>query len=118
MLMPRIVKLHRYIDHDSQMTHIDFEVARSKSKVTYSRGIPITTPYCLFVRIRNAFSIRSQKEVLRVIMSNILRATRVASNEEYKSSKAKNSDICTQRPGLSKIMPKDNLEIYEYVDSN
>ena len=26
----RIMKLHRYIDHDSQMTPIDFEVTRSK----------------------------------------------------------------------------------------
>jgi len=32
--MPRIMKLHRYIDHDSQMTTIDFEVTRSKVKVT------------------------------------------------------------------------------------
>ncbi|KAH3700875.1 hypothetical protein DPMN_075856 [Dreissena polymorpha] len=28
MLGPRIMKLHRYIDHDSQMTPIDFEVTR------------------------------------------------------------------------------------------
>ncbi|KAH3880861.1 hypothetical protein DPMN_004783 [Dreissena polymorpha] len=27
-LGPRIMKLHRYIDHDSQMTPIDFEVIR------------------------------------------------------------------------------------------
>jgi len=33
-LWPRIMKLHRYIDHDSQMTPIDFEVTRSKVKVT------------------------------------------------------------------------------------
>ena len=33
-LGPRIMKLHRYIDHDSQMTPIDFEVTRSKVKVT------------------------------------------------------------------------------------
>ncbi|KAH3727395.1 hypothetical protein DPMN_053329 [Dreissena polymorpha] len=26
--MPRIMKLHRYIDHDSQMTPIDFQVTR------------------------------------------------------------------------------------------
>ncbi|KAH3898313.1 hypothetical protein DPMN_022541, partial [Dreissena polymorpha] len=25
MLVARIMKLHRYIDHDSQMTHIDFQ---------------------------------------------------------------------------------------------
>ncbi|KAH3721803.1 hypothetical protein DPMN_064750 [Dreissena polymorpha] len=30
----RIMKLHRYIDHDSQMTPIDLEVTRSKVKVT------------------------------------------------------------------------------------
>ncbi|KAH3715190.1 hypothetical protein DPMN_057896 [Dreissena polymorpha] len=30
MLGPRIMKLHRNIDHDSQMTPIDFEVTRSK----------------------------------------------------------------------------------------
>ncbi|KAH3751397.1 hypothetical protein DPMN_185953 [Dreissena polymorpha] len=28
------MKLHRYIDHDSQMTPIDFQVTRSKVKVT------------------------------------------------------------------------------------
>ncbi|KAH3810069.1 hypothetical protein DPMN_138455 [Dreissena polymorpha] len=33
-LGPRIMKLHRYIDHASQMTPIDFEVTRSKVKVT------------------------------------------------------------------------------------
>ncbi|KAH3819993.1 hypothetical protein DPMN_121737 [Dreissena polymorpha] len=33
-LGPRIMKLHRYIDHDSQMTPIDFEVTGSKVKVT------------------------------------------------------------------------------------
>ncbi|KAH3830748.1 hypothetical protein DPMN_103999 [Dreissena polymorpha] len=33
-LGPTIMKLHRYIDHDSQMTPIDFEVTRSKVKVT------------------------------------------------------------------------------------
>ena len=33
-LGPRIMKLHRYIHHDSQMTPIDFEVTRSKVKVT------------------------------------------------------------------------------------
>ena len=33
-LGPRIMKLHRNIDHDSQMTPIDFEVTRSKVKVT------------------------------------------------------------------------------------
>ncbi|KAH3872066.1 hypothetical protein DPMN_035279 [Dreissena polymorpha] len=35
MLEPRIMKLHRYIDHDSQMIPIDFEVTRSKVKVTF-----------------------------------------------------------------------------------
>ncbi|KAH3886715.1 hypothetical protein DPMN_010728 [Dreissena polymorpha] len=34
MITPRIMKLHRYIDHDLQMTPIDFEVTRSKVKVT------------------------------------------------------------------------------------
>jgi hypothetical protein len=37
-LRPRIMKLHRYIDHDSQMTPIDFEVTRSKVKVTVTRN--------------------------------------------------------------------------------
>ena len=37
-LMPRIMKLHVYIDHDSQMTTIDFEVTRSKVKVTVTRN--------------------------------------------------------------------------------
>ncbi|KAH3691245.1 hypothetical protein DPMN_193194, partial [Dreissena polymorpha] len=32
----RIMKLHRYIDHDSKMTPIDFQVTRSKVKVTIS----------------------------------------------------------------------------------
>ncbi|KAH3821839.1 hypothetical protein DPMN_123607, partial [Dreissena polymorpha] len=38
MLGPRIMKLHRYIDHDSQMTPIDFEVTRystAKAEQTY-----------------------------------------------------------------------------------
>ncbi|KAH3784515.1 hypothetical protein DPMN_162472 [Dreissena polymorpha] len=30
----RIMKLHGYIDHDSQMTPIDFQVTRSKVMVT------------------------------------------------------------------------------------
>ncbi|KAH3812886.1 hypothetical protein DPMN_141329 [Dreissena polymorpha] len=33
-LGPRIMKLHRKIDHDMQITPIDFEVTRSKVKVT------------------------------------------------------------------------------------
>ena len=37
-LMPRIMKLHRYIDHDSQMTPIDFQVTRSKVKVTVTKN--------------------------------------------------------------------------------
>ncbi|KAH3854939.1 hypothetical protein DPMN_097499 [Dreissena polymorpha] len=36
--MPRIMKLHRYIDHDSQMTPIDFQVTRSKVKVAVTRN--------------------------------------------------------------------------------
>jgi len=32
--MPGIMKLHRDIGHDWQMTPIDFEVTRSKVKVT------------------------------------------------------------------------------------
>ncbi|KAH3881495.1 hypothetical protein DPMN_005421 [Dreissena polymorpha] len=32
--MPRIMKLHRYIDHDSLMTHIDFQVTRSELPCT------------------------------------------------------------------------------------
>ncbi|KAH3790171.1 hypothetical protein DPMN_168366 [Dreissena polymorpha] len=35
--MPRIMKLHRYIDHDSQMTPIDFQVTRSKDRVDISK---------------------------------------------------------------------------------
>ena len=31
--MPRIMKLHRYIDHDLQMTRIDFQVTRSRSRL-------------------------------------------------------------------------------------
>ena len=33
-LMARIMKLHRYIDHDSQMTPNDFQVTGSKVNVT------------------------------------------------------------------------------------
>ncbi|KAH3852601.1 hypothetical protein DPMN_095113 [Dreissena polymorpha] len=33
-LTPRFMKLHRYIDHDWQMTPIAFQVTRSKFKVT------------------------------------------------------------------------------------
>ena len=33
-LRPGITKLHRDIGHDMQMTHIDFQVTRSKVKVT------------------------------------------------------------------------------------
>ncbi|KAH3891901.1 hypothetical protein DPMN_016011 [Dreissena polymorpha] len=32
------MKLHRYIDHDWQMTPIDFQVTRSKVKVTVTRN--------------------------------------------------------------------------------
>ncbi|KAH3752597.1 hypothetical protein DPMN_187218 [Dreissena polymorpha] len=39
MLTPRIMKLHRYIDHDWQMTPIDFQVTRTKVKVTVT-GFP------------------------------------------------------------------------------
>jgi hypothetical protein len=38
-LMPRIMKLHRYIDNDSQMTPIDFQVTRSKVKVTVPKNV-------------------------------------------------------------------------------
>ena len=37
-LGPRIMKLHRNIDHDSQMRPIDFEVTWSKVKVTVTRN--------------------------------------------------------------------------------
>ncbi|KAH3887200.1 hypothetical protein DPMN_011216 [Dreissena polymorpha] len=37
--MPRIMKLHRYIDHYSKMTPIDFQVTRSKVKVTVTKNI-------------------------------------------------------------------------------
>ncbi|KAH3835474.1 hypothetical protein DPMN_108822 [Dreissena polymorpha] len=36
--MPRIMKLHRYIDNDWQMTPIDFQVTRSKVKVTVPKN--------------------------------------------------------------------------------
>ncbi|KAH3700852.1 hypothetical protein DPMN_075833 [Dreissena polymorpha] len=39
MLMPRIMKLHRYIDHDWQMTPIDFHVIRSKVTVTVPKNV-------------------------------------------------------------------------------
>jgi hypothetical protein len=32
-LRPRIMKLHWYIDHDWQMTHLDFQVTRSRSQL-------------------------------------------------------------------------------------
>ncbi|KAH3829502.1 hypothetical protein DPMN_131498 [Dreissena polymorpha] len=38
----RIMKLHRYIDHDLQMTPIDFEVTRSKVKVTIDNDSQMT----------------------------------------------------------------------------
>ena len=38
MLTPRIMKLHRYIDNDWQMTPIDFQVTRSKVKVIVTRN--------------------------------------------------------------------------------
>ncbi|KAH3866864.1 hypothetical protein DPMN_029987 [Dreissena polymorpha] len=34
MLRPRIMQLHRYIDHDWQVTPINSQVTRSKVKVT------------------------------------------------------------------------------------
>ena len=37
--MARIMKLHKYIDHDLQMTPIDFQVTRSKVKVTVTKNI-------------------------------------------------------------------------------
>jgi len=37
-LRPRIMKLHRYIDHDWPMTPIDFQVNGSKVKVTVTRN--------------------------------------------------------------------------------
>ncbi|KAH3694676.1 hypothetical protein DPMN_082117, partial [Dreissena polymorpha] len=39
MLTPRIMKLHRYIDHDWQMTPINFQVTRSKVKVTMTKNV-------------------------------------------------------------------------------
>jgi hypothetical protein len=38
MLRPRTMKLHRYIDHDGQMTPIYFQVTRSKVKVIVTRN--------------------------------------------------------------------------------
>ncbi|KAH3809768.1 hypothetical protein DPMN_138147 [Dreissena polymorpha] len=37
--MPRIIKLHRYIDHDSQITPIDFQVTRSKDGLSAKKRI-------------------------------------------------------------------------------
>ncbi|KAH3878432.1 hypothetical protein DPMN_002325 [Dreissena polymorpha] len=37
MLTPRIMKLHRYIDHVWQMTPIDFQVTKSKVKFTVTK---------------------------------------------------------------------------------
>ncbi|KAH3890684.1 hypothetical protein DPMN_014769 [Dreissena polymorpha] len=42
MLGPRIMKLHRNIDHDSQMTPIDFEATRSEVTLTRNK---MTTYY-------------------------------------------------------------------------
>ncbi|KAH3770255.1 hypothetical protein DPMN_171539 [Dreissena polymorpha] len=39
MLSPRIMKLHRCIDHDWQMTPIDFQVTRSKVKATVTKNV-------------------------------------------------------------------------------
>ncbi|KAH3875690.1 hypothetical protein DPMN_038964 [Dreissena polymorpha] len=58
----------RHCDDTTATVRYDYRIV-----APYSRGISITTPYCLFVRICDAFSIRSQTEVLRVIMSNILK---------------------------------------------
>jgi hypothetical protein len=38
-LTPRIMKLHWYIDHYWQMTPIDFQVIRSKVKVTVTKNV-------------------------------------------------------------------------------
>jgi hypothetical protein len=38
-LTPRITKLHRYMDHDWQMTPFDFQVTRSKVKVTVTKNV-------------------------------------------------------------------------------
>ncbi|KAH3782297.1 hypothetical protein DPMN_160210 [Dreissena polymorpha] len=38
MLTPRIMKLHRYIDHVWQMTPIDFQVTKSKVKFTVTKN--------------------------------------------------------------------------------
>ncbi|KAH3885051.1 hypothetical protein DPMN_009038, partial [Dreissena polymorpha] len=38
LLLILIMKLYRYIDHDLQMTAIDFQVTRSKVKVTVTRN--------------------------------------------------------------------------------
>jgi len=38
-LLPKIMTLHRYIDRDSQMTPIDFQVTRSKVKVTVTKNV-------------------------------------------------------------------------------
>jgi hypothetical protein len=38
-LTPMIMKLHRYIDHDWQMTPMDFHVTRSKVKVSVPKNV-------------------------------------------------------------------------------
>ncbi|KAH3861767.1 hypothetical protein DPMN_024717 [Dreissena polymorpha] len=51
MLMARIMKLHRYIDHDWQMTPIDFQVTRVNDTVTVppllsSHGAGLLSTWC------------------------------------------------------------------------
>ena len=52
-LRPRIMKLHWYIDHDWLMTPTDFQVTRSKVKVTVTRNSNMVTFSCLSDRVHS-----------------------------------------------------------------
>ncbi|KAH3750758.1 hypothetical protein DPMN_185289, partial [Dreissena polymorpha] len=41
MLTPRIMKLHRYIDHAWQMTTIDFQVMVTVTKNVFTQWLPL-----------------------------------------------------------------------------
>jgi len=47
------MKLHRYIDHDWLMTPIDFQVTRSKVKVTVTQNSKMVTFSCLSDKVHS-----------------------------------------------------------------